>query len=79
MKIAIPDYFALYNSLKSATGSFSSQQVYYLNIAANHGKAESCIKCGKCEKQCPQHLEIRKYLEDVSKTFDVAPSFPKRK
>ena len=79
MKIAIPDYFALYNSLKRTTGSFSSQQVYYLNIAANHGKAGDCIKCGKCEVACPQHLQIRKYLEEVSKTFDVAPSFPKRK
>lgn len=79
MKIAIPDYFALYNSLKRTTGSFSSQQVYYLNLAANHGKAGDCLKCGKCEQACPQHLQIRKYLEEVSKTFDVAPSFPKRK
>ena len=71
--------FTIYNSLKRTTGSFSSQQVYYLNIAANHGKAGDCIKCGKCEQACPQHLKIREYLEEVSKTFDANTGFPTRK
>lgn len=26
---------------------------------------EACINCGKCEKACPQHLEIRKELDKV--------------
>lgn len=78
-KIAISDYFSLYNSLKRTTGSFSSQQVYYLNISATHGKAKDCINCGQCEKACPQHLSIMEHLKEVSKTFDVAPSFPTRK
>lgn len=29
-----------------------------------------CIKCGKCEKICPQHLPIRKLLEQVAKEFE---------
>ncbi|KGK92040.1 Fe-S oxidoreductase [Desulfosporosinus sp. HMP52] len=79
-KIAIPDYFALYNSTKRAmTDGFSSQFVYYLNLAANHGKASDCIDCKQCEQACPQHLKITEHLKDVSATFDVTPQFPARK
>ncbi|EGW41566.1 aldo/keto reductase [Desulfosporosinus sp. OT] len=79
-KIAIPDYFALYNSTKRATtDNFSSQFVYYLNLTANnHGKASDCIGCKECEKACPQHLKITEHLKDVSMTFDVTPQFPTR-
>ena len=79
-KIAIPQYFALYNSVMRTTGSFSSQQVYYNNIALNeHGKASECIKCGKCEQACPQHLPIREYLENVKQKFEGESIIPVRK
>ena len=47
---------------------------YYYNVAhtAPGRKASDCIKCGKCEKVCPQHLPIRKLLEDVAKEFEKA-------
>jgi len=78
--IAIPDYFALYNSAKRATcENFSSQFVYYLNLTANHGRASDCINCKQCEKACPQHLAITEFLKDVSAAFDVTPQFPTRK
>ena len=32
----------------------------------------ACIKCGKCEQVCPQHLPIRQLLEDVAKEFEPA-------
>jgi predicted aldo/keto reductase-like oxidoreductase len=79
-KIAIPDYFALYNSSKRAvTGNISSQFVYYINLTANHGRASDCIECRQCESACPQHLEITKLLKEVSAIFDVTPVFPTRK
>jgi len=34
------------------------------------GRASDCIKCGKCEKICPQHLPVRELLVDVAKAFD---------
>ena len=77
--IAIPDYFALYNSAKRQKVNFSSQQVYYINISSKRGKAKDCVNCKQCEKACPQHLPITDYLKDVSKQFDAAPSFPTRK
>ena len=78
--IAVPQYFALYNSVMRTSGSYSSQQVYYNNTALNnHGKASDCMKCGKCEQACPQHLPIRKYLEQVKEKFESGSGLPTRK
>lgn len=67
-KIKIPELFACYNRKKI----FQSwnQNYYYNTITATGGKASECIKCGKCEKICPQHLPIRELLEDVAKEFE---------
>ncbi len=76
-QIAIPDYFALYNSAKRAvTDNISSQFVYYLNLTSTHGKAGDCISCKKCEAACPQHLKIAEYMKDVSAVFDNGPGLP---
>ena len=77
--IAIPEYFALYNSISRTTGSFSSQAVYYNNISLKHGKASDCIGCRQCERACPQHLPITDYLKDVAAKFEAGSSFPTRK
>lgn len=71
-KIAIPDYFALYNNMKRLhnVGYIVNQQNYYINLIQTYGKPSDCIKCGVCEKNCPQHLKIRKLLEQISETFE---------
>ncbi|MDO4976411.1 MAG: aldo/keto reductase [Eubacteriales bacterium] len=69
--IAIPQYFAAYNSIMRTSKGFSSQLVYYNNtVLNNHGRASECIECGKCEQACPQHLPIRQYLKDVAMKFE---------
>ena len=68
--IRIPDMFAALN----AHEAFHNWNTgYYYNSVLTdeqHGKASDCIKCGKCEKVCPQHLPIRKLLTDVAAVFD---------
>lgn len=74
-KIAIPEYFDLYNNMKRLknTSYLANQIVYYANIARNHGKASDCIGCGLCEKNCPQNLPIRKLLNNVTLELEANP------
>ncbi len=70
-KIAIPEYFALYNNVtQSLNKGFAVQEVYYANLTQTHGRASECIACRKCEKSCPQHLPIVEHLRQVSTKFD---------
>ncbi len=66
--IPIPDLFACYNAKKQFKDWNS--EWYYGVYTNGKGKAADCIKCGKCETVCPQHLTIRDYLEEVSGIFD---------
>ena len=70
--IAIPKYFSLYNAdmQESEEKGWTPQGSYYDNLTLQFGKASSCIKCGRCEAMCPQHLPIRRYLQDVAKHFE---------
>ena len=68
-KIAIPDLFAVMNT-KQIHHDWNADY-YYNNVHTAQGRrASDCVKCGMCEKACPQHLEIRKILEDVAKEFE---------
>lgn len=42
-------------------------------LVGAHGKksAGECLKCGKCEQVCPQHIAIRNELQKVSKIFSI--------
>lgn len=56
-QIAIPDLFAVMNT-KQIYHDWNAD--YYYNVVHTGGgkaKASECIKCGKCEKACPQHQQ----------------------
>lgn len=58
------NYLTLYNNMASA-----KQQEAWL--VGKHGlkSASECIKCGKCEQVCPQHIQIRSELEKVAEAL----------
>lgn len=67
--IAIPDLFAVMN-IKQIYHDWNADY-YYNNVHTAPGRrAADCIKCGKCEKACPQHLHIRDLLVDVANEFE---------
>lgn len=71
-KVAIPDYFSIYNDLKRfGPGQMRNLMRRFNRLAEANGTPADCIKCGKCEERCPQHLTIRKYLEDVADALEA--------
>lgn len=68
-QIAIPDLFAIMNT-KQIYHDWNADYYYHNVHTAPERRASDCIKCGKCEKACPQHLSIRKLLEDVAREFE---------
>lgn len=68
--IRIPDIFSAYNT-KKTFGDWNADY-YYNNVLndAQHAKASECLKCGMCERVCPQHLSIRELLKEVAVEFE---------
>ena len=47
--------------------------VEYMKLTAmrkTSAAASNCVECGKCEKHCPQQLEIRKELKHAARELE---------
>ncbi|HWQ79958.1 MAG TPA: aldo/keto reductase [Anaerovoracaceae bacterium] len=71
--INIPACFSAYN-MSYTVGFLSGLQQYITstgstNPNANHSPNQ-CVKCGKCEEHCPQHIQIRDSLNAVTKRME---------
>jgi predicted aldo/keto reductase-like oxidoreductase len=71
MGVDIPGTFAAYNR-RFSEGKFWGMVDYFMCTAlrSNTTSASQCIGCGKCEKHCPQHIEIRKELAAAAKELE---------
>lgn len=64
--INIPAIFGLYNVYKGSNqASKAFMFVYNYNALEESSKADKCIECNLCNKNCPQNLEIPKLLKEV--------------
>lgn len=71
MGVDIPVTFRCYNEIYSETKKGARKE--YLQCTAfrkNQSSASQCISCGKCEKHCPQQIEIRKELKNAVKELE---------
>ena len=69
-QIPIPDLFRDYNDKACRCATDIDSDANYKLHTDGKGKASDCIGCGKCEKECPQHLEIRKLLKRTAWAFE---------
>ena len=71
--IPIPRYFGLYNDVKQfGTTYFSNQSFIYKSYSQKNGvgKASDCTECESCVENCPQHLDIPRFMGDVREMFE---------
>lgn len=69
-KIMIPSIFTVYNMSEQFGVSAKTKREYNSVTGSERGKASDCIKCGKCEGHCPQHLPIRDLLVQAADRFE---------
>ena len=69
MGVDIPDNFSIWNKL----GMFGQPEAIKHQWEARFPDAEKashCVRCGKCEAACPQHLPIRNALAQLQQELD---------
>lgn len=69
--VDIPGTFASYNRYYTE-GKFTALKEYIMCTAMRRDSsaASNCIRCGKCESHCPQHIEIRNELKNAKKKLE---------
>ncbi len=70
--VDIPGTFSAYNKYYTDS-KFVALKEYIMCTALRKEEtsASNCIECGKCEKHCPQKIEIRKELKKARKKLET--------
>ena len=67
--VDIPGNFRVWNTYHMYQ-NYNMVKNNWENGLGDEKQAKNCVKCGKCEKACPQKLHIREDLEKVQADMD---------
>lgn len=70
--VNIPACFAAYNAMYSM-GYVAGMQQFITStgfLSERSGSPAQCVRCGKCESHCPQHLPIMENLKQVERGME---------
>ena len=65
--VEIPKIFGLYNQYKISGNKWLFSNNY--SAIPEDSRADACVNCGKCMKQCPQKIKIPDMLKKIAKEF----------
>ena len=69
--VDIPGTFAAYNRCYTENKASGFREYMMCTLMRKtHTCASNCVGCGKCEKHCPQGIQIRKELENARKELE---------
>ena len=72
--VDIPTTFSCYNKMfLERKNSVRREYFQVTSFKKERSDMTRCIGCGKCERHCPQHIEIRKQLKNAEKALLPAP------
>lgn len=66
--VKIPNIFRGLDSA-SMFGTLDNFRQRYASMVEKGEGADQCVRCGLCEKACPQHISIRAQLEAIQREF----------
>ena len=63
-KVDIPGVFQRHN-MGRVYGLWEHARQAYAGLMNRKEAGDACLQCGECEPKCPQHIEIRRQLEEA--------------
>ena len=66
----VPAIFKAYNNYL-VYGNLQGAKSAYNNAVKDRGLASGCIRCGQCEAQCPQQINIIERLQEIAKVLEA--------
>jgi hypothetical protein len=69
--VDIPGAFRCYNA-RYTEGFYTGMKEYFMctTLRGKRSNASQCVKCGRCEKHCPQGIQIRAELDNVRRVME---------